>query len=345
MDLIEEEKKLENKCQEVQDKVVRQNILLIFNKDSNKVYSQYTINISIPKNNSKSSKDDYEFILKINLTSKRIFLFSMNINPISDGRNILPIITPSKKNNFKSNFFKIDDIDLLQIINNLKQFISEEKFTNLYGCFYLGEEYDSKMIEKLQNLEKIWGTRLDVLNGGIAEAVSLCTISDEYFCLYEKNSNNNYILVFYSNIKNLLSFNKTLDSIVTLNWRKKLNTKNVEIIDCLYSLKIKSNIDEDMDKIMDILIEKIKKIGFKMNINEKKKGELPNIDVQKVESEIGRLESQLKNRENVLVFNKLLQNYEKIIEYYSAANDDKYVEYNNKMKELLTNEKYAKYIK
>ena len=30
----------ENKCQEVQDKVVRQNILLIFNKDSNKVYSQ-----------------------------------------------------------------------------------------------------------------------------------------------------------------------------------------------------------------------------------------------------------------------------------------------------------------
>ena len=109
--------------------------------------------------------------------------------------------------------------------------------------------------------------------------------------------------------------------------------------------KKNSDIDEDMDKIMDILIEKIKKIGFKMNINEKKKGELPNIDVQKVESEIGRLESQLKNRENVLVFNKLLQNYEKIIEYYSAANDDKYVEYNNKMKELLTNEKYAKYIK
>ena len=121
-------------------------------------------------------------------------------------------------------------------------------------------------------------------------------------------------------------------------------SKKDEIIDCLFSLKIKSNIDEDMDKIMDILIEKIKKIGFKMNINEKKNGELPDIDLQKVENEINRLELQLKNRENVLVFNKLLQNYEKIIEYYSAANDDKYIEYNNKMKELLTNEKYAKYI-
>ena len=96
---------------------------------------------------------------------------------------------------------------------------------------------------------------------------------------------------------------------------------------------------------MDILIEKIRKIGYKMNINEKKKGELPDVDVDGTESEIVRLESQLKNRDNILVFNKLIQNYEKLIEYYSAANDDKYIEYNKKMKDLLSNQKYEKYIK
>jgi GTPase involved in cell partitioning and DNA repair len=41
-----------------------------------------------------------------------------------------------------------------------------------------------------------------------------------------------------------------------------------------------------------------------MNINEKKKGEIPNIDLETVEGEIMRLESQLKNRDNILVFNK-----------------------------------------
>ena len=100
-----------------------------------------------------------------------------------------------------------------------------------------------------------------------------------------------------------------------------------------------------MDKVMDILIEKIKKIGFKMDINHRKTGVLPNVDVEATENEINRLELQLKNRDNILVFNKLIQNYEKIIEYYSALNDDKYIEYNNKMKDLLSNEKYDKYIK
>ena len=100
-----------------------------------------------------------------------------------------------------------------------------------------------------------------------------------------------------------------------------------------------------MDKVMDILIEKIRKIGYKMNINEKKKGQLPNIDIEAIEGEVMRLESQLKNRENILVFNKLIENYEKMIEYYSAINDDKYMDCNNKMKELLSNQKYAKYIK
>ena len=344
MELTNEEKKFEEKCQNVQDKMMRQDILFIFSKAASKRYSEYNINISIPKNKSSKSKEDYEFILDINLTKKSILLFSKNINPISDGRNILPLINQNKNKKDKLNFFSLEDINLLEIMNDLSQFLSEQKFINLYGYYYLGEEYDSKIIDSLQNIEKINCNHLDLINGNVIEAPSLCTISDDYFCLYEKNQNN-YILVFYSSIKNLLSFNITADSIVTLNWRKKVAVKQNEMIYCLYPLKIKSDKDVDMDKVMDILIEKIRKIGFKMNINEKKKGEIPNIDIETIEGEIIRLESQLKNRDNILVFNKLIQNYEKVIEYYSALNDDKYVEFNNKMKELLSNEKYAKYIK
>ena len=238
----------------------------------------------------------------------------------------------------------MEEKDLLEITENLNQFILEKKFTNLLGYFYLGEEYEPKIIDSLESIERINCNHLDYINGNILEVPSLCTISDDYFCLYEKNQNN-YILIFYSSIKNLLSFNKTLDSIVTLNWRKKIAINKSEMVYCIYPLKIKSKIDEDMDKVMDILIEKIRKIGFKMDINVKKKGEIPNIDIEAVEGEIIRLESQLKNRENILVFNKLIQNYEKVIEYYSALNDEKYIGYNGKMKYLLSNEKYAKYIK
>ncbi len=104
MELKDEEKKFEEKCQEVQDKLMRQNILFIFNKTNSKKYSEYTINISIPNNESPKSKEDYEFILYINLTRKKIILFSTNINPISDGRNLLPIINLNTSNRVKLNF-------------------------------------------------------------------------------------------------------------------------------------------------------------------------------------------------------------------------------------------------
>jgi len=345
MELKDEELKFEQKCQEIKDKVVRHNISFIFKKTSTKKCPEYDINISIPKNNCQKLKEYLEFILFINITKKSIFLFSLDINPISDGRNLLPIINTNKNKKIKLNYFSLDEIDLNQIMEDLNTFLNGNNFLNLYGYYYLGEEYDSKIIDNLKNIERIQCNHLDIINGNEIEISSLCTISDDYFCLYEKEQNNNYILVFYSSIKNLLSFNKTSDSLVTLNWKKKKTKKKEQIVYCVYTLQIKSEIDEDMDKVMDILIEKIRKIGFKMNINEKKKGELPNIDVEATESEIIRLESQLKNRDNILVYNKLIQSYEKMIEYYSAANDDKYIEYNNKMKDLLSNEKYEKYIK
>ncbi len=342
MNLKEEEKILEKKCDAIQDKIIKENILLIYTRTNTKKYSEYIITISFPNKINPESKKELEFILEINLTKKTIILFSKNINPISDGRDILPII--SNYSTITNNFFSVYDINLLEIINNIKIFLESNKFTGLGGIFYIGDEYNPKIIDDLENIEKIKCSHLDIENGKMIEISSICTISDEYFCLYEKVQNK-YSLIFYSNIKNLMSFKKTLDSNVILNWKKKVTNNKKEIQFCIFELQIKSLIDEDMDKVMDLLIEKIKNIGFKMNINEQKKGVLTNINVEKIEGEIKRLESQLKNRDNVLVFNKLLDRYEKIIEYYSAANNNKYTEYNQKMKDLLGNEKYGKYIK
>ena len=48
MELTNEEKKFEEKCQNVQDKMMRQDILFIFSKTASKRYSEYNVNISIP---------------------------------------------------------------------------------------------------------------------------------------------------------------------------------------------------------------------------------------------------------------------------------------------------------
>ena len=341
MNIKEEEKILERQCENAKNKIIKENIFLIFNKISNKKYSEYFIDISFNNNVNPKLKKDYEFTLEINLAKKSIVLFSKNINPISDGRDILPLL--SKNSVISNNFSSIENINIIDIINSIKNFLRYEKYSGFLNIFYLGEEYDKKIIDNLENIEKIQCYHLDIIYGRPNEIASLCTISDENFCLYEKNQNK-YYLVFYSSIRNLLSFNKTIDSIVTLNWKKIVLKNEKERKNCIFELKIRSNIDEDMDKVMDVLIEKIKNIGFKMNINEQKKGVLPNLNAEKIEGEIIRLESQLKNRDNILVFNKLLENYEKIIEYYSAANNNKYTEYNIKMKELLENEKYSKYI-
>ena len=256
-------------------------------------------------------------------------------------QNQFPYITYKFYN--KINYDSINIISIVEKINIFIVSLTENNLTKI-GRFYLGDNYNIDLITNLKYIYKYNCFHCDLIDGNFFDIPSLITISDDYFCLYEKEQNN-YKLIFYSHIKNLLKFNKTLDSIVTFNWRKKVAVKKDEYIFCLYSLRIKSEIDEDMDKVMDILIEKIKKIGFKMDINHRKTGVLPNVDVEATENEINRLELQLKNRDNILVFNKLIQNYEKIIEYYSALNDDKYIEYNNKMKDLLSNEKYDKYIK
>ena len=184
----------------------------------------------------------------------------------------------------------------------------------------------------------------DLINGNYYDIPSLVTISDDYFCLYEYNTNNmkdnnKFTLVFYGNIKSIISFKKSLvGSIVNINFRKDMNGKDL-------SLKIMSDIDNDMENIMDLLIKKIENIGYRMNIYQKRNGNIPEINIQNTEENIKTYEDKLNTEEeNGKVIKELLELYEKAIEYYSAINDKRYMDYNNKIRRILKNEKYSKLI-
>ena len=290
----------------------------------------------------EKSNNNIELLLFINLLTDRIYLYSLNLIQISDGRDLLPYITYKfyNKINYKSN-------NIIELIEKINIFLSTltEKNLSKTGRFYLGEIYDIDLISNLKYIYKFNCFHCDIIDGNYQDIPSLITISDDYFCLYEygniynkniKNEKNEFTLVFYANIKSIISFKKSMvGSIVTITFRKDLNDKN-------FTLKIMSDIDEDMDKIMDILIKKIENIGYRMNIYEKKKGNIPDINIEITEENIELYENRIKNEDNAESLKMLLQLYEKAIEYYSAINDKKYIEYNNKIKKILKNEKYSK---
>ena len=106
-----------------------------------------------------------------------------------------------------------------------------------------------------------------------------------------------------------------------------------------------SDIDSDMENIMDLLIKKIENIGYRMNIYQKRKGIIPEINIQSTEENIKTYEDKLNTEEeNGKVIKELLELYEKAIEYYSAINDKRYIDYNDKIRRILKNEKYSKLI-
>ena len=335
VELSSNEKLLESHIMKLQKELLLSSIDCKYEKKS----YEYYIFLYIPskENNNKN----FELLLLINLLKNRIYLYSFNIVKISDGRDLLPFIT-----NKLYNKINLNSLNLIQLVENINKFILSltEKNLSLIGRFYLGEEYNINIISNLKNIYAVNCYHRDLINGNYYDLPSLVTISDDYFCLYEYNTNNmkdnnKFTLVFYGNIKSIISFKKSLvGSIVNINFRKDMNGKDL-------SLKIMSDIDNDMENIMDLLIKKIENIGYRMNIYQKRNGNIPEINIQNTEENIKTYEDKLNTEEeNGKVIKELLELYEKAIEYYSAINDKRYMDYNNKIRRILKNEKYSKLI-
>ena len=325
-----------------------ENILIQSQKIKYSNNIDYQIDISFPNN---KNDEDYDFTLEINVNEEKIRLYSKTIPSLSDGRDILFFLNNinhnnNSNNNNNENYFItsktfFSEFKITPIILSIKKLISSlNKIDTRFAKFYLDEQYDLNLINSLNYIKKYKLRKIEIINNRKIEIPILLTISDEYFCIYEPVYKNKtkMLLIFYSSLRTLISFKKSLyGNIITLFWIT--NVKNIN-----HEIKLTSINDSVSNKIVDDLIEKIKKIGFKMDITKHKEGKLPEININKTLKEILQFETQMKLSENILIFNKLLSNYEKAVEYFSAINDKRYEMYTEKIKQLLSNEKYSKFI-
>lgn len=341
------QKVLNSQMQEIREETKKEKITLILDKIFSVNLMEFRLEISLP---SDKPQENYQFVLEINLIYNTIHLFSKNIKPISDCRDLYQEIMKEEK--IKNDNFNKDKFNLKLIIKNLKAFVSNlskilENSKNI-GKFYLSEEYDIIFMKSLEHITKIPCRHIEFVKGRKISTPSLCCISKDYFCLYEYgNASNKYLtsdeykftLVFYATFDSLIKFNKLLEgSAVTLYWKKKIGEK-------YFYLKLESDIDSDMNKIIDLLIENMKQSGVKLDIKEKRYGEIPKIDIKEIEKSIGSYELELQKNGNKELFNKLLEAYQQAIVFYSAVNDSQYVTYNARVQELLKSEKYSNYLK
>ena len=339
------QQKIDLEISKIKTDFSNENILIQSQKIKYSNNIDYQIDISFPNN---KNDEDYDFTLEINVNEEKIRLYSKTIPSLSDGRDILFFLNNinNSNNNSNENYFItsktfFSEFKITPIILSIKKLISSlNKIETRFAKFYLDEQYDLNLINSLNYIKKYKLRKIEIINNRKIEVPILLTISDEYFCIYEPIYKNKtkLLLIFYSSLRTLISFKKSLyGNIITLFWIT--NTKNIN-----HEIKLTSINDSVSNKIVDDLIEKIKKIGFKMDITKHKEGKLPEININKTLKEILQFETQMKLSENILIFNKLLSNYEKAVEYFSAINDKRYEMYTEKIKQLLSNEKYSKFI-
>jgi hypothetical protein len=339
------QQKIDLEISKIKTDFSNENILIQSQKIKYSNNIDYQIDISFPNN---KNDEDYDFTLEINVNEEKIRLYSKTIPSLSDGRDILFFLNNinNSNNNSNENYFItsktfFSEFKITPIILSIKKLISSlNKIDTRFAKFYLDEQYDLNLINSLNYIKKYKLRKIEIINNRKIEIPILLTISDEYFCIYEPIYKNKtrMLLIFYSSLRTLISFKKSLyGNIITLFWIT--NVKNIN-----HEIKLTSINDSVSNKIVDDLIEKIKKIGFKMDITKHKEGKLPEININKTLKEILQFETQMKLSENILIFNKLLSNYEKAVEYFSAINDKRYEMYTEKIKQLLSNEKYSKFI-
>lgn len=334
-----EEIKLEYEITQLQKHPER--ILIISKRPQyNPSTCEFHIEITFPETN-------YIFILQISLTNHYIHLYSKNFHPLNDGRDLIRLAYPNLPLNNSYSPDKINlkiIIEMLTILTQSSQ-IKQNKLFNSIGNFYIGNEYDVNIIKSIDHLFKHNIIIIENVNGVVStETISLCTISNDYFCLYDYDNSHvhKFTLSFYSSLTALSSFKMSSDSsVLTLMWKQKGSSIPYEM-QLTASLLYEDDVNV-IEHIVALLINLFKERGVKMDINKKHNGVLPNINIDKIEEEIQRYENQMKYSSNFMLFNKLITHYEKAIEFYSALNDAKYNEYTKKIQNLLLNESFSKY--
>lgn len=318
--MVEEEIKLEYKIVQLQKN--NENILITSKHLAN--HKEYQIEMTFP------SKDyDYTFILEILTKKHKMRLYAQSYKGYEDGSDLFEAL-------ISNDYTYSNDTKLQLIIIKLKEFIEkdEKEPGKPKGQFVLADTYDLGLITQLPIcINKV--KQIEEINSKKIETVCYCTLSQEFFCLYDVEKDK-LRLTFWANLRSLLSFKKSLiGNNMTLVWKQQNEIP--------FEMKLTGTDDEMIDWIIETLIGRIKSFGLQMDIIKHAEGSTPKIDIVKVEKEITQFELQMAKGCNVLIFNKLLSDYEKAIDYYSVQNNPKYEEYTKKIQNLLKDVRYTKY--
>jgi ubiquitin-protein ligase len=284
---------------------------------------------------------ELEFLLYLRhnfpINAPRLYFLTKDENlNFYDGRDILEdIIEESWSNQYK----------ITSIINSIPKFIIDylknkiNDNTKIVGKFYLDEIYNLDILKKLPF--KFFGqvTEITIMNGkNEIEESRFLFITENFFLLFIDTglfNVGNMKLSFWAYIKSLDTIKQTRGSnLCEFIWKVKFNKK--------FSLKIKSF---DDDNIVNIMMENLKHENIDYKLTTKnlgpKSGELPKIDIEKVEEDIIHSEINLKNPDNLNEdnVNNIVELYKKAVQYYSAVNDKKYEIYTKKIQDIIVDPK------
>lgn len=333
------EKNLENQLNNLPTVIQPENILVTFTKIKiSKLVNDYQIHITIPND---LEKENYFFVLEITFSPIKLHLYVKNIFPYNDLRDLYPILCYSKTQKSLKNDLLTTELDVIETIKQLKDFPALLKSYQVPGLFYLNFEYNHDLIKSLfSNTLQTYVRNIEIIRGKIVENLALILISDEYFLMFDlsKLSDKKANLKFFGSLKCLISFKKSIvGNMVTVVFKSGNKEGKVEVV-------FTSNKNDELDLIMDTLIEKIKKFGFRMDIYQKKQGQLPKINIEKVEKDIIKYEAKVLGSGGKNDYKNLLNNFELAIEYYSAVNNPKYKTYNEKMQMFIKDERFQKFL-
>ncbi len=286
---------------------------------------------------------ELEFLLYLRhnfpINAPRLYFLTKDENlNFYDGRDILEdIIEESWSNQYK----------ITSIINSIPKFIIDylknkiNDNTKIVGKFYLDEIYNLDILKKLPF--KFFGqvNEITIMNGkNEIEESRFLFITENFFLLFIDTglfNVGNMKLSFWAYIKSLDTIKQTRGSnLCEFIWKVKFNKT--------FSLKIKSF---DDDNIVNIMMENLKHENIDYKLTTKnlgpKSGELPKIDIEKVEEDIIYSEINLKNPDNLNEdnVNNIVELYKKAVQYYSAVNDKKYEIYTKKIQDIIVDPKLS----
>ena len=232
---------------------------------------------------------------------------------ICDGRNLITGIINKE--------WTYENIPLDFIINKIPKFII--KYSDYTDKSLIVGKY---MFDNLYSVNFL--QNLPIFFHRIPETNKIITIGDISLCFYELFNDKEFKycqLTFFVNIKEIIEIQtKQKNNLIVIKYKSEKTTKKISIN------------SQNYKTINDILTEKMK-------VYKKKQGHLPDIDIKYLENEIEEKEKELFNKDNknIIMYKekclRLMDIYQQAIEYYSAVNNPKFVDVNNKIHKLMEN--------